>query len=64
MDESYSIGYINSLIHSQIDFYIDKGLQDYDELDVDEQIANIEPNYGKQWNTSQGLSQRFVAHQR
>ena len=44
------IGHMNSLIHTQIESYIGRGdgvAQDYDELNVDEQIANIEP---KLWN--------------
>ena len=44
------IGHMNSLIHTQIKSYIGRGdgvAQDYDELNVDEQIANIEP---KLWN--------------
>ena len=44
------IGHMNSLIHTQIESYIGRGdgvAQDYDELNVDEQIAIIEP---KLWN--------------
>ena len=45
-----SIGHINKLVHAQIDYYLgtrDHALQDYDELNVDEQIANIDPQL---WN--------------
>jgi hypothetical protein len=41
-----SIGHMNSLLHTQIQSYIGKGdaiQPDYDKLNVDEQIAKIEP---------------------
>ena len=50
MGESCSIGHMNSLIHTQIESYIGKGdsiLQDYDELNMNEQIEKIEPQL---WN--------------
>ena len=65
IDESCSIGHLNSLIHTQIESYIGKGdsiLQDYDELNVNERIEKIEPQL--QYNALQRVSQRSVVHPR
>ena len=46
LTDTLGIGQINSLIHTQIESYIGRGdgpTQGYDELNVNEQIANIEP---------------------
>ena len=50
LTDTCSIGHINKLVHAQIDSYLgtrDHALQDYDELNVDEQIAYIDPQL---WN--------------
>ena len=44
MGESCSIGDVNNLMYTNIDGVT----QDYDELNVDERITNIEPRL---WNT-------------
>lgn len=41
-----TVSHINKLVHAQIQSYLgtqDYPLQDYDELNVDGQIANIDP---------------------
>ena len=47
LTDTCSIGHINKLVHAQIDSYLGTQDHDYDELNVDEQIANIDPQL---WN--------------
>ena len=47
LTDTCSIGHISKLVHAQIDSYLGTQDHDYDELNVDEQIANIEPQL---WN--------------
>ena len=50
MGESCSVGDVSNLIHTQIESYTSKGdgvTEDYDEVNVDGQISNIEPRL---WN--------------